>query len=88
MAPKMTALETFTMVFLHRNLPHDVDAQLVGSNCLDCIHLIDLIEGTCQAFTGRIPEEIRRDAIRHDQPFPGDHGLRYCRVATASGKKP
>jgi hypothetical protein len=50
---------------------------LVGSGCLECGHLIDLVESTCEAFPAGIPLDILQDRLRHDQPFPGDHGIRF-----------
>ncbi len=57
--------------------PISIEADLVGSGCLNCRHLVDLVEGTCLAFPDQIPLDILQDRIRHDRPFPGDHGLRF-----------
>jgi hypothetical protein len=57
--------------------PIAAEADLVGSRCLGCRHLVDLVEGTCLAFPDRIPLDILQDRIRHDRPFPGDHGYRF-----------
>jgi hypothetical protein len=53
---------------------------LVGAGCLECRHLIDLVEGTCEAFPAGIPLEILQDRLRHDRTFPGDHGIRFEKV--------
>jgi hypothetical protein len=39
--------------------------------------LIDLVESTCEAFPAGIPLDILQDRLRHDQAFPGDHGIRF-----------
>lgn len=43
--------------------------------CLTCVHRIDL--NTCKAFPDGIPEEIVRERVVHDKPYPGDNGIRY-----------
>ncbi len=50
---------------------------LVGTGCLDCLHLIDLVESTCEAFPKGIPLDILQDRVRHDRSYPGDHGILY-----------
>jgi hypothetical protein len=39
--------------------------------CLTCVHRIDL--DTCKAFLDGIPEEIVRERVVHDKPYPGDN---------------
>lgn len=53
------------------------DRFLVGSGCLGCRHLIDLVEGSCRAFPRGIPLEIMQDQVSHDRPYPGDHGIQF-----------
>jgi len=53
---------------------------LVGVGCLDCRHLIDLVESTCLAFPAGIPLEILQDVVHHDRSYPGDHGLHFEKV--------
>lgn len=55
----------------------NVEIQLVGTRCLECLHLTDLVEGTCRAFPDRIPAELMQDLILHDRPYPGDRGFCY-----------
>jgi hypothetical protein len=55
---------------------------------MDCQHLIDLVEGTCLAFPDRIPADIMEDRIRHDSPYPGDHGLRFQRALNIQRLQP
>ena len=66
--------------------PMGGEARLVGSRCLDCLHLTDLLEGTCQAFPGGIPEDILQDRVLHDRPYPGDHGLRFDSASERQGR--
>jgi len=58
------------------SLPLD-QRYLVGTGCLDCKHLTDLVESTCEAFPKGIPFEILQDRVRHDTPYPGDHGIHF-----------
>ncbi len=53
---------------------------LVGTGCLDCRHLIDLVESTCEAFPKGIPLEILQDGVRHDAHYPGDRGIHFEKV--------
>jgi hypothetical protein len=53
---------------------------LVGTGCLECKHLIDFIERTCEAFPGGIPFEIIQDGFQHLTCFPGDHGIHFEKV--------
>ncbi|MBK9795325.1 MAG: hypothetical protein IPP58_02295 [Holophagaceae bacterium] len=53
---------------------------LVGVGCLDCRHLIDLVESTCEAFPGGIPLDILQDRVRHDAHYPGDRGIHFEKV--------
>jgi hypothetical protein len=53
------------------------EAHLVGAGCMDCRHLLDLVEGRCLAFPDQIPSDILQDLVRHTAPYPGDHGLRF-----------
>jgi len=50
---------------------------LVGAGCLECKHLIDLVESVCEAFPAGIPLEILQDKVQHHTCFPGDHGIRF-----------
>jgi hypothetical protein len=43
--------------------------------CLTCVHRIDL--SVCKAFPDGIPEEIVRERVVHDKPYPGDNGIQY-----------
>lgn len=69
-------------------IPPDAESHLVGVGCMDCQHLIDLVEGTCLAFPDRIPADIMEDRIRHDSPYPGDHGLRFQRALNIQRLQP
>lgn len=60
--------------------PLDLEAHLVGAKCMECRHLIDLVEGICLAFPERIPKDIMQDRVHHTGPYPGDHGLRFERA--------
>ena len=31
----------------------------------------------CAAFPDGIPDEILSDRIKHDRPYPGDHGIQF-----------
>jgi hypothetical protein len=53
---------------------------LVGAGCLDCRHLIDLVEGFCDAFPEGIPLELVQDKVRHDAGYPGDHGIHFEKI--------
>jgi len=55
------------------------EPQMMGGRCMDCAHLIDLVEGRCLAFPQRIPDDILQDRVFHDGPYPGDFGLRFER---------
>jgi hypothetical protein len=68
-------------------MPHDPNSIqpldqrfLVGTGCLECKHLIDLVESTCEAFPEGIPLDILQDRVRHDASYPGDHGVRFERT--------
>lgn len=69
-------------------LPWNLDADLVGVRCLDCLHLTDLVEGTCLAFPLRIPVEFRQDLVVHDRPYPGDGGICFERAHRHQGGRP
>ncbi len=67
----------------HR-MPQDFSASqpldhryLVGAGCLECSHLIDLVESVCEAFPGGIPLEILQDKVKHDASYSGDHGIQF-----------
>ncbi len=63
-----------------RLFPSNVEANLIGARCAECLHLVDLVEGLCLAFPEGIPKDLMQDRILHDQPYPGDHGIRYERA--------
>lgn len=88
MVGMVTGRETIPMSRFPVRLPADVDTQLVGAGCLSCANLIDLVEGICLGFPQGIPEAIRQDRVRHDQPFPGDGGFRFTPVPRPNGDLP
>ena len=69
-----------------RPFPPNVEANLVGTRCMECLHLVDLVEGLCQAFPDGIPKDLMQDRILHDRPYPGDHGLRFERAPESHGR--
>lgn len=46
--------------------------------CLDCAHW-HTDTATCKAFPEEIPDEIFLGRMKHDKPYPGDHGIRFER---------
>ena len=44
--------------------------------CMLCKHNPDS-KSTCEAFPEGIPKVFMSGKLKHDQPHPGDHGLRY-----------
>lgn len=44
--------------------------------CFRCKHY-NLKKGGCKAFPKGIPQEIRRNEIRHDEPYQGDNGIQF-----------
>ncbi|MBI5568542.1 MAG: ankyrin repeat domain-containing protein [Desulfomonile tiedjei] len=48
--------------------------------CFECKHLVEW--PFCLAFLSRegIPEPIRSGRVEHDDPYPGDHGIRFLPV--------
>ena len=47
--------------------------------CFDCKHFKGLIQNQkrCSAFPDGIPDEIFKNSIQHNQPYPGDNGIRF-----------
>ncbi len=45
--------------------------------CYDCVHFRDAPAGRCDAFTDHIPEKIWTGKFQHNEPFSGDHGIRF-----------
>lgn len=66
--------------------PLNVEANLVGARCIECRHLVDLVEGLCRAFPEGIPKDLMQDRILHDRPYPGDHGIRFERALGSRGR--
>lgn len=70
------------------NHPDDVDElnrsranAVIIPVCLECKHRHPTPEAgapmTCDAFPDGIPEEIIYEGENHDEPYPGDHGIRF-----------
>jgi hypothetical protein len=61
-------------------------AMINTSDCHYCVHAEIGKDGSaaCSAFPGGIPEPILRGDVKHDQPYPGDHGILFEPVV-ASG---
>lgn len=48
---------------------------MTSTQCIECKHYrLDL---KCAAFPVRIPEEILTGKFNHDNPYPGDKGIRF-----------
>jgi len=54
------------------------------SQCSGCKHALNAarrptgeIYPRCAAFLDGIPDEILWNEVRHIEPYPGDHGIRY-----------
>lgn len=50
------------------------------SQCAACAHYrwgSSSVGGQCAAFPDGIPEEIYRNRVRHDRPYPGDNGIMF-----------
>jgi len=45
--------------------------------CYDCSCFHDASSRMCNAFPEGIPDEIWTGAIKHDKPYPGDHGFQF-----------
>ena len=45
--------------------------------CIVCEHSQEYEPGKCEAFPDGIPDELLRENVLHDKPYPGDNGLRY-----------
>lgn len=45
--------------------------------CYRCKHLLGSKAGRCNAFPGKIPDQIWSGKLEHRQPFPGDHGIQF-----------
>jgi len=45
--------------------------------CDDCTYSHSVNPRTCDAFPEGIPNEVWTGVFRHDQPYPGDHGIRF-----------
>ena len=43
--------------------------------CLECQYFRGAKHGMCDAFPGRIPQEIWSGKVEHNKPFPGDRGI-------------
>lgn len=68
--------------------PHEIDyVQMDGPDffdkislvCLKCKHKHPTWRHTCDAFPGRIPDEIWRGENTHTNPYPGDGGIHFER---------
>ena len=51
----------------------------VFPQCFRCKHMHDGASYTCDAFpeVAGIPEAILTNEHDHEEPFPGDHGIRF-----------
>ncbi len=45
--------------------------------CIDCEYFRGSKGGMCDAFPRKIPNEIWSGKLKHDEPFPGDQGIRF-----------
>ena len=48
--------------------------------CFECAHFDGMVKGKprCKAFPEGIPREIIQSCtFKHDEPYPGDHGVRF-----------
>jgi hypothetical protein len=53
---------------------------LVGTGCLECKYLIDLVESRCEAYPAGIPSEILQGMVQHGACFPGERGIQFEKV--------
>jgi excisionase family DNA binding protein len=45
--------------------------------CYGCNHFHGINSRTCDAFPEGIPNEIWIGTIKHDKPYPADHGIQF-----------
>ena len=45
--------------------------------CYDCKYFHDVNSRSCDGFPQGIPDEIWSGTIRHDKPYPGNHGFHF-----------
>ena len=53
-----------------------------STQCLECAHYLG--GAMCDAYPdGNIPDAIFTGEVAHVRPYPGDHGIRFVRLALA-----
>lgn len=55
--------------------------------CFDCIHFEGMVEGKprCKAFPEGIPRDLMKQDAKHDEPYPGDHGVHFEQYVEEKG---
>lgn len=53
-----------------------MSADVRPAACVTCRHR-HIGQVTCTAYPKRIPPEMLDGRSRHEQPYPGDHGIQY-----------
>lgn len=51
--------------------------------CYDCEYFREARFGMCEAFPDKIPEQLWSGKFQHDEPFPGDRGIRFRSKSTS-----